>query len=177
MSTTTSPSYTQPALIGGVVMGVLSALPIVAAGNICCCLWVVCGGAVAAYLLQQNSPAPITPGDGALVGLLAGLVGAVVQFIVAVPISIMIAPMEREMLRRILEIAGTMPPEMRDTIERYSNADSQFGVGMMVARRVIGLVVWLFVGGIFSTVGGVLGALVFKKDTPPPGVIDVPPSA
>jgi len=158
-------------------MGVLSALPIVAAGNICCCLWVVCGGAVAAYLLQQNSPAPITPGDGALVGLLAGLVGAVVQFIVAVPISIMIAPMEREMLRRILEIAGTMPPEMRDTIERYSNADSQFGVGMMVARRVIGLVVWLFVGGIFSTVGGVLGALVFKKDTPPPGVIDVPPSA
>ncbi len=176
MSTTTSPSYAQPALIGGVIMGVLSALPIVAAGNICCCLWVVSGGAIAAYLLQQNASAPITPGDGALVGLLAGLVGAVVQFIVAIPIGMMIAPMEREMLRRVLEMAGTMPPEMRDTIERYSNADAQFGMGIMIARRVVGLMVWLFIGGIFSTIGGVLGALIFKKDTPP-GVIDVPPSA
>jgi len=157
-------------------MGVLSALPIVAAGNICCCLWVVSGGAIAAYLLQQNSSAPITPGDGALVGLLAGLVGALVQFIVAIPIGMMIAPMEREMLRRVLEMAGTMPPEMRDTIERYSNADARFGMGIMIARRVVGLMVWLFIGGIFSTIGGVLGALIFKKDTPP-GVIDVPPPA
>ena len=80
MSTTTKPSYAQPALIGGVVMGVLSALPIITAGNVCCCLWVVSGGVVAAYLLQQNQTTPITPGDGALVGLLAGLVGALVQF-------------------------------------------------------------------------------------------------
>jgi hypothetical protein len=38
---------TQPALFGGLVMGVLSALPIVSAGNWCCCLWVVSGGLVA----------------------------------------------------------------------------------------------------------------------------------
>jgi hypothetical protein len=155
-------------------MGVLSALPIVAAGNICCCLWVVSGGAIAAYLLQQNWRAPITPGDGAMVGLLAGLIGAIVQFIIAIPISILIAPMEREMLRRVLEMAGTMPPEMRDTIERYSNSDAQFGIGIMIARRVIGLIVWLCVGGVFSTIGGVIGALVFKKDLPP-GTIDVSP--
>ena len=176
MTNGAKPGYGQPALIGGLVMGVLSALPIVAAGNICCCLWVVSGGAIAAYLLQQNSSAPITPGDGALVGLLAGLIGAIVQFIVAIPISILIAPMEREMLRRVLEMAGTIPPEMRDTIERYSNADAQFGIGIMIARRVLGLIVWLCVGGVFSTIGGVVGALIFKKDQPP-GVIDVPPSA
>ena len=51
-------------------MGVLSALPIIAAGNLCCCLWVVSGGAIAAYLLQQSQATPIEPGDGALVGLL-----------------------------------------------------------------------------------------------------------
>jgi hypothetical protein len=157
-------------------MGVLSALPVVAAGNLCCCLWVVSGGAIAAYLLQQNSSAPITPGDGALVGLLAGLTGAVVQFVIAIPISIMVAPMERAMLQRVLEMAGTMPPEMRDAIERYSNADAQFGIGLMIARRVIGLIFWLCVGGVFSTIGGVIGAMIFKKDTPP-GVIDIPPSA
>ncbi len=59
-------------------MGVLSALPIISAGNLCCCLWVVSGGAVAAYILQQNQPTPLTPGDGAVIGLLAGIVGAFV---------------------------------------------------------------------------------------------------
>ena len=157
-------------------MGVLSALPLVSAGNLCCCLWVIAGGLIAAYLLQQNTSVPITPGDGAMVGLLAGLAGAAVQFVVSIPIGIMVAPMERAMMQRVLEMAGTMPPEMRDMIERYSGSDAAMGVGLMVARRVIGLMFWVVVGGIFSTIGGVVGALVFKKETPP-GVIDIPPTA
>ena len=37
-------------MFGGLVMGVLSALPLVGPfGNACCCLWVVSGGLVAAY--------------------------------------------------------------------------------------------------------------------------------
>jgi len=157
-------------------MGVLSALPIVSAGNLCCCLWVVSGGAIAAYLLQQNMSTPIQPGDGALVGLLAGIAGAFVQFLVAIPVSIMVAPFEREMLQRVLEMAGSMPPEMRDALERYSARDVEFGVGLMILRRMVSLVFILFVGGIFSTVGGLLGAMVFKKDLPP-GVIDIPPAS
>jgi Family of unknown function (DUF5518) len=176
VSTTTNPSYGQPALIGGLVMGVLSALPVVAAGNLCCCLWVVSGGAIAAYLLQQNQSTPIQPGDGALVGLLAGLVGAFVQFLIAIPVSILVAPYEREMLQRVLEMAGTMPPEMRDAIERYSGRDMEFGFGLLVLRRVVALVFGLFVGGIFSTIGGLLGAMIFRKDTPP-GLIDIPPTS
>ena len=41
------------------------------------------------------------------------------------------------------------------------------------SRQIVGLMFWLFVGGIFSTLGGLLGALIFKKQTPP-GVIDIP---
>jgi uncharacterized protein DUF5518 len=176
VNTTTKPNFGQPALIGGVVIGVLSALPIVSAGNLCCCMWVVVGGALAAYLLQQNTSTPITPGDGALVGLLAGLAGAFVQFLIAIPIGMMVAPMERAMLQRFIEMTGTMPPEMREMIERYSNPDVQFGLGMMVLRRMIGLILGLFVGSIFSTLGGLIGAMIFKKNLPP-GVIDVPPNA
>ena len=156
-------------------MGVLSALPFVAAGNLCCCMWVVIGGAIAAYLLQQNQSTAITPGDGALVGLLAGLVGALVQFLVAIPVSIAVAPFEREMLQRVLEMAGTMPPEMREAIERYSGRSGEFGFGFMILGRMVALVFGLFVGAVFSTIGGVLGAMIFKKETPP-GVIDVPPA-
>ena len=116
------------------------------------------------------------PGDGALVGLLAGLIGAFVQLVVSIPIGILVAPMERAMLQRVIEIAGTMPPEMRDAIERYANTDGQGGIGLMIIKQVVGLMFYLVVGAIFSTLGGLLGALVFKKQ-PPPGVIDIPPTA
>ena len=65
----------QPAFWGGLFIGVLSALPIVNVGNCCCCLWVICGGALAAYLRQQNSPVQIEAAEGALVGLMAGAIG------------------------------------------------------------------------------------------------------
>jgi hypothetical protein len=175
VSTTTRSTYAQPALIGGIVGGVLSALPFVAAGNLCCCLWIISGGAVAAYLFQQHQTTPITPGDGALVGLLAGLIGAFVQLLVSIPISILVGPMERAMLQRVIEIAGTMPPEMRDAIERYSNSEGQGGFALLIVKQVVTLMLYLFVGAIFSTIGGLLGALVFKKQTPP-GVIDIPPT-
>jgi len=175
VSTTIKPSYGQPALIGGLVMGVLSALPIVSAGNLCCCLWVIGGGLVAAYVLQQNESTPITAGDGALAGLLAGLVGAFVHLIVSIPIGIMMAPFERQVLQRIMDMAGAMPPEMRDAIDRYSNQGMGMTIAGMIARRVIGFIFMLFVGAIFSTIGGVLGAAIFRKQTPP-GTIDVTPT-
>src|SRR4051812_47311920 len=101
-------------------MGVLSALPIVAAGNLCCCLWVVGGGLVAAYLLQHNQAAPITPGQGAAVGLIAGIIGAIVQFAVAIPVGILVAPMEQAMLGRLTDMTGNMPPDLRNALERYN---------------------------------------------------------
>jgi hypothetical protein len=174
VSTTTKSPYPQPALIGGVVMGVLSALPIISAGNACCCLWVVSGGVTAAYLFQQNRSAPITPADGALVGLLAGLTGAFVHFVVAIPIDILVAPMEQAMLQRFLDM-GTFPPEARDILDRYGRGGAMGGA-YFVLSRIVGLMFWIFVGGVFSTLGGLLGALIFKKQTPP-GVIDVPPTA
>jgi len=155
-------------------MGVLSALPLIAAGNLCCCLWVVGGGLVAAYVFQQNQAAPITPGDGALVGLLAGLIGAVVQVLLSIPISIMIGPMEREVMQRLIEMVGTLPPEMRDTLERYGRGE-QSGV-LLIVSRIVAFMFWLFIGAIFSTLGGLLGSAVFRKQTPP-GVIDVPPTS
>ena len=155
-------------------MGVLSALPLVSVGNACCCMWVVAGGMVAAYLLHQQPQTTIAPGDAALAGLLAGLTGAGVQLVVSVPISLMVAPFERAMLGRALELAGSMPPEFREMVERYSRNGAEFSAGFFVARHLIGLVFWMFIGGIFSTLGGLLGHEMFKKSPPQGGVIDVP---
>ena len=37
----------KPALIGGVILGILSALPAV---NTCCCIWALVGGLIAANI-------------------------------------------------------------------------------------------------------------------------------
>jgi hypothetical protein len=145
------------------VLGVLSALPIVNVGNACCCLWVVGGGLAAAYLLQQNQDEPITPGDGALVGVLAGVAGAAIYSIISIPIDIVMAPVERAMIQRVLDMSGTIPPNVRDTLERVSGQQADMGLAFIVMRRVVSFLFMLFVGGIFSTLGGLLGAVLFKK--------------
>jgi len=156
-------------------MGVLSALPLVNVFNACCCGWVICGGIVAAYVLQQNTAVMITPGDGALVGLLAGLIGAFVAVFVSIPIDIMVGPMERAFAQRIVDMAGTMPPEMRDFLDRYGRGGAE-GLAFFVVGKIVLLMFSLVAGAIFSTIGGTLGALLFKKE-PPPGVLDVPPAS
>jgi uncharacterized protein YqgC (DUF456 family) len=166
------PRYGQPAFIGGLVMGVLSALPIVNLGNCACCMWVVLGGVVAAYVLQQNQAAPITVGDGALVGLLAGLIGAVVDSVINIPIAYFVAPFQRQLLERIIDMSGNMPPEFRDAMNRYGGGDAP--MALIVAGKIFGLMFLMCVGAVFSTVGGLLGAAIFKKQTPP-GTIDVTP--
>jgi hypothetical protein len=165
VSTTTRSGLFQPALIGGAISGALSAFPIISAGNVCCCLWVVSGGAVAAYVLQQNRSTAITAGEGAIVGVLAGVIGAFVYLLVAVPIALMMAPFERVMMDRIAD-SGNLPPEYRDLIGSYA------GTALF---SVFGFLAMLCVGSIFSTIGGVLGATIFKKQgaPPPPGTIDV----
>jgi hypothetical protein len=154
----TTTSKTQPALIGGLVLGVLSALPIISAGNICCCLWIISGGVLAAYLLQQNSPTPITQSDGALVGLLAGVVGAGVYLVLSIPITLLVAPMQHRMLQEFMDRAENMPPELR----RYMSSYVGGVIGLM-----FGFVFMLIMGAIFSTIGGLLGAVFFRKALPP----------
>jgi uncharacterized membrane protein YeaQ/YmgE (transglycosylase-associated protein family) len=160
----------QPALWGGVFIGVLSALPLVNAGNCCCCLWVLVGGALAAYLRQQNTPFQITASEGAIVGLIAGLIGAVVGSIVAIPFQMMAGDMQQQIFERVLSENPDITPEMRFWIERLTATSGLWIVGLLVS---------LVVNAVFGMLGGLLGVAIFKKNLPPPpppGTIDVPPT-
>jgi hypothetical protein len=161
-------SKLQPVLLGGIVMGVLSALPIVNIGN-CCCLWVISGGALAAYLLQQNQSMPITSGDGATVGLMAGIVGAVVHTVVSIPVTLLMGPIQSRFMERILQNAGDVPPEMQPIFESLRH-----GGAFSIVALVIGFMFMLVVGIIFGALGGLLGATMFRKDVPPPPPPSVP---
>jgi hypothetical protein len=149
----------QPVVVGALVMGVLSALPLISVGNACCCLWVISGGVAAAYVLQQGQPDPITPADGAFVGFLAGLSGALVYLLISLPLDLLIGPMEREMMRRWAETIGGAEG-FRDYADRANMISAPVRAGL-------GFLLMLFLGAIFSTIGGLLGALMFKKAPTP----------
>jgi hypothetical protein len=162
----------QPALYGGLVIGVLSALPIVNVGNCCCCLWVVAGGALAVYLRQQNSPFAVTSAEGALVGLMAGLIGGVVGTILSIPVAAMMGPFQQQLIDGILS-RPDFPAETREMIERATNRSGGVGAAGIALQFV-----WMIVtGAIFGMLGGLLGVAMFKKDAPlpPPGTVDILP--
>lgn len=164
------PEKLQPALLGGVAIGVLSALPVINIVNLCCCAWVVAGGALASHLMQQNHPAPINAGDGAIVGLLAGAIGAMVGTVLSVPIAMMMGPFQLQMMERVMQGAQDMPPEVRSIFEQLQGGmgGAALGIGF-----IFSLFFSLFFYSIFGLFGGLLGALIFRKDAPPPA----PPAA
>jgi hypothetical protein len=156
----------KPALMGALVMGVLSALPGVSLGNCCCCAWLVTGGLVAAYVLQSGAPQPITMGDGALVGLLAGLFGAVVNLIVSVPMNILTGPFQQQIFQRLTESQPDLPDNVRQMIDNM-------GIGAVsITGALMAFFMMLILGAIFSSLGGLLGAFFFKKKVAP----EAPPS-
>jgi hypothetical protein len=158
----------QPALLGGLFIGVLSALPIVQLCN-CCCLWIVGGGALAAYLQQQNQPAPLTVVNGARAGVLAGVVGAFVWLLMAQALDVVLAPIQERLMGEILRNARDLPPDVRSWLE---SVDREGGGGY-----VFGFMLMLIFGSMVAAVGGASAAAYFRKDVPPAlgGPIDAPP--
>lgn len=162
-----TPRKLQPALLGGAFIGVLSALPFVSAGNCCCCLWIVAGGALAAWLMQQAHPAPVSPGDGFLVGLFAGLVGAFVYLLVALPITLALGPILEGVGRGMIDASGEMPEEVREMMERMGT----------VGPIYFWFAVMLTVGSLVAGLGGLLGAVLLRKPEPPaPPAPGMPPT-
>jgi len=155
----------KPALWGALVIGILSGLPLVGAGNCCCCLWVVSGGMLAAYLLQNNTPSPITMGDGALVGLLAGLMSSLVNLVVSVPMTLIMGPVQQRLLQGLFRRLSELNPEMPDQSRQIF--DNMGGGGLGIVAIVFGFFMWLVLGAVFATLGGLLGAFFFKKKDVP----------
>lgn len=164
-------SKLQPAVMGGLVIGILSALPLISIGNICCCLWIVSGGALAAYLLQANQATPITTGDGAVTGLMAGVIGSVVYSVVAIPVSIVMGPIQAKFAEGLLRNAGELPEGLEPMLEAARNS------GFSILGAIAGFFLMLILSVIFASIGGIIGAVIFKKKLPPtpPGPPPIPP--
>ena len=158
----------KPALIGGVVLGLLSVIPFVNAANICCCLWAILGGMLATYLYVKSSPTPASAADGAVLGALAGVVGAAVSIVLGIPVALAMGPTMRNMVLSLLErVDARQADMMRQQFEATGN-----DIGPVIINALITAAL-LFV---FSIIGGLLGVPLFEKrkgGAPPPPPINV----
>src|SRR4051812_21058456 len=137
----------QPALISGLLIGVLSALPLVQRLNACCCLWVVCGGVLATYLLQQRTPGPVLTSDAMLMGVIAGLIGAVITLVGSAVMLSVTGPVWQEPMRQAME-RPDVPPEARQFIEKLMT-----GHGLVLLQAVITIPTY----AVFGMLGALLG--------------------
>src|SRR5689334_20332915 len=129
----------KPALLGGLIVGILSALPLI---STCCCIWAIGGGLVAGMLYIKSSPTQVLPGDGAVVGALSGIVGAVIYLLLGLPIAFLrgTADVEAQLARSGVTLPFT-------------------GTVLLLVGGLVGAVVLL----VLATLGGILAVPIFEK--------------
>ena len=171
------PSKIQPALVGGLILGLLSSIPFVNMGNICCCLWVLLGGAIAAKILISKSPyTPVTMGEGAATGAIAGVFGCIITLFLGIPLQLLTTGLTSGFYKGMME--SVADPEVRRAMEQ---AMAQQRTGDIGAQILGALFSW-FIGSIifigFATLGGLIGVSIFEKRKGQTGYIPpTPPGA
>ena len=138
----------KPALLGGLIVGVLSAIPLL---NYCCCIWGIGGGILAGFLYIKSAPIPVKVGEGAVIGVLTGIVGAVLYFIIGVPLAYFIsgANLEETLARMNVQLPANIS-----------------GLLLFALSGLIGGLILLCL----SVIGGLISVPIFekRKDGPPP---------
>jgi hypothetical protein len=156
------PGKLMPALYGGVIMGVISGIPILSIVNCFCCAGIMLGGFMAVFFykkeLNASSP-PLTNGDGLALGALAGLAGAVVTVILSAAFHLLFGMALGGGMQRLedMGIGDRIPPETMRMVQ-----------GMLRGPGLIGItfVFHLVVDPLFGLLGGLIGYAVFKSKTP-----------
>ena len=153
----------KPAVIGGVVLGILSVIPFVSAGNACCCLWAILGGMLATNLYVKSSPTPVSAGEGAIVGAMAGGVGGVIPFVLGVPIDYAMGPTMRNLMVKLVE---NVDPRQADMLRQQMEASGDAIAPLIIQGFISAVLIF-----VFAIIGGLLGVPIFEKrkgDAPPP---------
>lgn len=148
------PDKLRPALIGGALIGIISAIPIISLINCFCCAGVIIGGILAVHLYNKNlGRLELTSSDGVVIGLMAGASGALISTI----LTSMITGGVKRQIDQILEYSTKIPPEIQDALIRIQE------MGGNLFFVIVGLVFSLIIFSIFGIIGGVIGVSILKK--------------
>jgi hypothetical protein len=152
--------FIQPALTGGMFLGLLSSLPIISVGNFFCCMWILAGGGLAAFMLMKQRPTGIAYGDAAFGGVLSGLFGAVVATLVSIPLRIILRAgfeAQRESLEKTFQEVPEFQGPIREFMLRLASPEiTIFTVGATFFMNVL-------LYSMFAMIGGILMVAIMNR--------------
>jgi hypothetical protein len=165
------PGKYRATLIGGLVIGLVTGLPLINILNRCCCCGIVllCGMA-SLYIYKQeftDEMAPLESSDALILGILAGIAGAFIGTAVLVLSRFIFGPVDEKLLQRVQE-QGSLTPEMSDfvsdklikTLEK--SIEDGVNIGDILSELLFGIILY----PIFSMLGGLIGFGIFGKKKP-----------
>ncbi len=158
-------------LTGGVVLGLLSAIPPISFANVCCCVWVLGGGLLAAHLYVRRSQTPVMLGQGAELGALAGVVGTLVAHAIGIPLGLILSDSLNEFMVKAFEnLNPQAAEEMRRQVEIARGQSFVQKLPVILVSAAFNSIIYIA----FGALGGLLGVKLFEKrlntldNTPPP---------
>ncbi len=160
----TKPDKIIPALYGGIIIAIISAIPGLNLINCLCCAGVMLGGLMAVYFYKNNlraDQAPLESSDGVQLGLLSGVFGAVISTILSVIIQLLLGNVAAEMLYGMIDKLGNVPPEI------IGKFQEKMDEGITVGSIFLSFFVTLIIYPVFGLFGGLIGYSTFKRRQPP----------
>jgi len=148
------PDYFVPALIGGLLAGVASAIPFL---NCLCCLWVIGGAMLSAYLLSERNPAPLRTGDGLLVGVLSGIFGGVIHAILKIPFGPIYLDTSKRFLASLSRFVQEIPSNWEEQLETIAS--------LTPSLFVLDLLLSCLLFAFFGAIGGLIGISLYGQKT------------
>src|SRR5688500_2686719 len=91
---------------------------------------------------------------------MSGVAGAVVWLFASAALDAALQPLQEWVRGELLRTAQDMPPDAREILDSLMREPSTVGY-------VVGFLLLLVAGAIFSTLGGAIGAAYFRNDVPP----------
>jgi len=168
------PNKLRAALLGGLIIGIITGLPAISFLNKCCC----CGGVmlcglISLYLYKQefnDEMAPLESSDALILGIIAGLTGALIGTIVGIFSSLIFGPVDKKIAIRLLnwvEEQGTLPPDsLNQADEMINQLQKSIDEGLKLRDILSELLFGLILYPIFSMIGGLIGYGIFGKKKP-----------
>ena len=157
------PSKLKPALIGGAVIGTLSAMPVLGGSHCVCCLWILTGGFLAGTLYSKALPANslFQSGDGAIVGMLSGFYGALFKsflFYLLQNLGIHKTPVFEDFMEVFQEVLRINPElQTGDLFQGLAEGEINMAIAVAILMRD------LFIGMLFGVVGGLISVRLSNR--------------
>lgn len=151
----------KPALIAGVLLGILSIVPGLQLVNCACCAWVIGGGILAAHLYVKSSIVAVTLGRGMVLGLLTGGIGGMVYILFSIPLLIVMSGGTGryfEQARQSLYGVPNLPQALREALASMPTGGSELAV-LLVITGLLMIVAFSLPG----MLGGLIGVALFEK--------------